>query len=495
MHGQQTFNKNYALGTNSLAFGLIETEEGYLVTCDVVDSIHTNFIIKLNKQGEIESLNEYSNSLSIEGHYYRTFRRHRDDLILDVSFSINEENKYENHLMWFSLDGELVEFTSEQSPYYYDDPTSVWDIPDAYRTFGLTTDDHYNIYTTAYLKHPWVKVSKYDKYGSEIWSRQFSSNFGADQPQIGSISYQDNLIYFGKLELSQNFENHNSIIILDSEDGSLVDSIPISENRPVQDIFIHSNSDIFLPMTYCDNGCYSSILAIDSTGTEKWQLTYGDGTFSVFDACYKIIPQKDGTFVSIGDFNAIATDNIELNGNWNNDVVLFKFNDQGEEIWNRKFRLIQSPEDDHVVADIIQTSDNGFAFCGYTANLDPESVSFELPFQRMWLVKTDPCGCLIPGCDPDCNAYPMAPISEDDYLILGPSPTTGPLNVYLKPLEDPNLELLVHDMTGRVIHSISQAQTDITYMMDLSNQAEGVYLVTLRSEEKVLQMEKVVVTR
>ncbi len=497
MYGQQTFNFRYPLTNAGVSHGLIQLEDGYLISGDLFDEIRNYSLIKLNSSGEIQWISEFSDSLDVRGRFLRTFQKTNNDLILDVAYSINEDDKHENHLLWFDYHGNLIRHTSEISPFYYDEPTSNWDVPDWYRTVGLIQDDDGFIYSASVLKYPWIKISKHDSLGQEIWTEFFRGDLSGNQAGIRAITLLENQLFFSKQELSTDNGDFNSLIVLNKADGEQVDSIPLPHRFEIKDIHVNSPSDIFLATTFCsESDCYSAVVAIDDEGEEKWRLTYGDGQpTSWTEAAYKILPQEDGNFVSIGDYHETVTENVEEEGYWNNYIVLFKFNDQGEEIWNRRYRLVESYDDRHEVADVIQTSDNGFAFCGIASDLDLENENFEAPAQQIWVVKTDPCGCLIPGCDPDCNAYPMAPVAEDDYLILGPSPTTGPLNVYLKPLEDPNLELLVHDMTGRVIHSISQAQTDITYMMDLSNQAEGVYLVTLRSEEKVLQMEKVVVTK
>ncbi|MCH2200011.1 MAG: T9SS type A sorting domain-containing protein [Flavobacteriales bacterium] len=497
MYGQQTFNLRYPLTNAGLAHGLVEVSDGYIVSADLFEDLRTYSLLKINESGELDSIHQYSDTLGLIGHFYRTIQETQNDQILDVVFSVDPNGLHTNHLVWFEKNGELAKFTSEISPFYYEEPTSAWDHPDWYRTIGLEQGEDGSIYTAASLRYPWIRISKYDSEGLEIWSKLFSGALAGVQADIRALTLHNNQIYFGKQEISTDDGDFNSLIVLDASTGNQVDSIPLPYKFEVKYIHVNSPSDIYLATTFCSQGdCYSAIVAVDDQGEEKWRLTYGDGyPLATIDACYKILPQEDGTFVGIGNYHEDVSDNIEEEGYWNRYIVLFKFNDQGEEIWSRRFHIVESFHDDHQVADVIQTSDRGFAFCGVANDEHEEGENFELPVQQIWVVKTDPCGCLIPGCDPDCNAYPMAPVAEDDYLILGPSPTTGPLNVYLKPFEDPNLELLVHDMTGRVIHSISQAQTDITYMMDLSNQAEGVYLVTLRSEEKVLQMEKVVVTK
>jgi len=102
---------------------------------------------------------------------------------------------------------------------------------------------------------------------------------------------------------------------------------------------------------------------LDKEGNLIWQKTYG-GKASDIGTC--VIEGKDGQYYVAGSSGSFSAAN--------RDAIIYKIDTSGAEIWKKNFNINNF---DHVT-QIIQTSDGGFALCGYSDFHGADLMSFSL---------------------------------------------------------------------------------------------------------------------
>ncbi len=125
----------------------------------------------------------------------------------------------------------------------------------------------------------------------------------------------------------------------------------------------YTNTDVWLVKT-------------DLRGVPQWNRTYGG---SGKDEVSAVIQTTDGGFALVGSTSSYGTG---LDDFW-----LVKTDPRGIVQWNRTYGGTACDE----ASSIIQTADGGFALAGYT-------VSNEVGFKDVWLVKTDASGMIQWNC-------------------------------------------------------------------------------------------------
>ena len=166
-----------------------------------------------------------------------------------------------------------------------------------------------------------------------------------------------------------------------------------------------------------------------------------------------------------------------------------------DDILERFYHFIESPFDKHRVYDLKATSDGGYIFCGDV--IDEDVATNGQIIQKGWLVKVDACGCLVPGCDPNC----VVGIEEFKDLRIqrfkvGPNPANQLLNIHLfasAHFHFSSLHFQLHDMQGRLIKEFFPPTDNTTYMMDVEQYESGVYVLSLVDEGVVVQTEQIVI--
>jgi hypothetical protein len=231
------------------------------------------------------------------------------------------------------------------------------------------------------------------------------------------------------------------------------------------------------------------IVKYDTDGNEEWarnDIIFADGptrscTFT------NGFQQPDGSYIICGSLRNTALGLADKG-------MLYKFDEQGNTIWSRFYSHYSGlpPGYPQQFKDVKQTSDGGFILTGVTEGIAPPNS------QRLWLLKLDSLGCLVPGChtvgveDFESNLQ--------DALQLGPNPASEHLQVRLALPEGYRLEgavqALLLDAQGKEVlrSTIGNTGLGLSGNMDVSGLPSGLYYLHLRDGEKWLAGGKVVLS-
>ncbi|MBC8045965.1 MAG: T9SS type A sorting domain-containing protein [Fimbriimonadaceae bacterium] len=115
------------------------------------------------------------------------------------------------------------------------------------------------------------------------------------------------------------------------------------------------------------------ILKIDNTGNIKWQKCIGGPDRDEAQSISKTI---DGGFIIAGFASDAGGDVTENFGNYDQWIV--KINAEGELLWERSFAKLSVQYTTDIAFDVVQTTDKGYAFCGYFGYDDNVKTNFSL---------------------------------------------------------------------------------------------------------------------
>lgn len=207
------------------------------------------------------------------------------------------------------------------------------------------------------------------------------------------------------------------------------------------------------------NGNSSSgvIRKIDAQGNIIWSKTHKHEN-NIYNELWDIVELTDGSLVSTG-----GTD-IGNNAGW-----LLKTDSAGNKLWSRMYN---KNDDTDLFYDLIATADGGFLMCGQARNDSNGS-------QDAWLLKVDSLGCTYPNCVTGIDEAGSKMVLVDIY----PNPASDILNIELQ--ENKEYDLTVSDLQGKVVYAsfLDYARSD-KYTVDVSGFANGVYLLTLETEDE-----------
>ena len=121
----------------------------------------------------------------------------------------------------------------------------------------------------------------------------------------------------------------------------------------------------------------------------------------------------------------------------------------------------------------------GQASCAFNVNDYYGKFNVSFPLLQQWL---GTCGETLPGLDPATVSVPE--LDEAAVIGLAPNPTTGAVLVTLPALGDGLAVLRVTDALGRVVAERNVARGTERLTLDLSGQADGLYLLDLQQNDR-----------
>jgi hypothetical protein len=176
--------------------------------------------------------------------------------------------------------------------------------------------------------------------------------------------------------------------------------------------------------------------------------------------------------------------------------MLFKFTPEGEELWRRFYRWYDGPfnGNEQIFNDVEPTSDGGFILTGSTERFVDTTYTYPA---KLWLVKLDSMGCLVPGCH--TVGIEEQALDLNEYLRIWPNPLPAGQALQFTfeppPTFTPNgpLRVVLLDATGRMVHEERLGSTYSTPNTINIQLATGLFYLHLTDGTRWLAGGKVVV--
>lgn len=237
------------------------------------------------------------------------------------------------------------------------------------------------------------------------------------------------------------------------------------------------------------------VVKLNSNFELDWSKEFGNYRIA-FDRAgmTKILAINDSEFVAVGNTYGKS----DFSG------CLIKFNNSGDKIWERYYVKVPHYEGEtnwasHELYDVEQTVDGGFVMVGQAVNYheNPE------PYGQMgWLVKTNPYGCIVPGCqfgdipadaEPKDTSIMNPPLPEEPITMLYPNPATESIFYYHHQDSFNFGTVYIYNSAGQRVHKWDIKVNDITYEIDISDFAAGQYILqVLDADGKLIEVERFV---
>ena len=245
----------------------------------------------------------------------------------------------------------------------------------------------------------------------------------------------------------------------------------------------------------------SHITKLDANFDVEWRLYVGK--FHGEDLSFRnILAINDSEFVAVGN-TVINYDTEQYEAGFYGWLV--KFNIDGELLWDRKYINVPHVSNvptyaKHVLYDVAITKDSGFVMVGQARKYNTNNLPG--PPQQGWLVKVDKHGCLVPNCQQYDNVdttttdttdtKPPIVIPEN---VLYPNPANTNLYYYHTQTDTSQHQTAyMYNLQGQLVQQFSLTNTNLTYIIDVTNFANGVYVFVIKNElGEMLRNDKVVV--
>lgn len=495
--GQETFSTRFALGPTTVACNVHVLDTGYVVSGRVSDTIPyfhlRTFVSGFTQNGELSWTKIYGDTLlQFTGRSDVNARLSENLFVIGCEGS---EGGIDNtRLVWFNHLGDTLMSKTYISPTYFpeDENSDDWN-----KATAMCSDSNGNIYFASVIVAEgssacWIQ--KTDPYGNQLWHEIIQ--FGDLNNTCYSLATDDFGIYGGGgfTDIEQLLYD-GRIFHFDSE-GQIQWEIPEGSietaSGHLEDILI--DGDRLVIASTIENlellGLRPTIFAVENE-LLVWQFEV-EIPFTSDQSFTNVIHSNDGNYIAGGLFHEVFEESDPDDGIDNYNAWLVKISPDGNYIWDRSFHFVESTDDEHSLIDMKLCPDGGVIFCG---EAEDWSENANLPKQQGWIVKVNACGCLVPGCDPDCvvNTNDQTPVEIQPFLV-GPNPMSQFLNVHVGSQDFRlNRQFQIHDLQGKLVDSFSARTGGTTYMYDVSELPTAFYVLSMIDEGHVVASQRVVI--
>jgi hypothetical protein len=214
---------------------------------------------------------------------------------------------------------------------------------------------------------------------------------------------------------------------------------------------------------------------LDNNGTVIWEKRYLKPKHFSYPG--NLYVDADGSIILSGK----TMISYPKNTGW-----LMKLSSTGDSLWYRQYGLMTGIDSEHMLYDVISTSDNGYIACGYIHPVLPDTGT-----QDVWVVKVDSLGCESPDfCWVGVKDFPVAPRPGE--LIIYPNPADEVFTItFQSPIQKEILQFV--DMMGCKTEEISISPGQTTMVISCTNWPPGLYLGQVLSEGRIISSCKVIV--
>ncbi|MFT6815123.1 MAG: hypothetical protein ACJAZ3_001022 [Sphingobacteriales bacterium] len=163
-------------------------------------------------------------------------------------------------------------------------------------------------------------------------------------------------------------------------------------------------------------------------------------------------------------------------------IVLTKYNENAEIIWQREIGRYDRHEQGFGLS---QTSDGGFLISGSISKFDENYFNTT---RNVLVIKVDECGCLVPGCDPNCELTTgtkptyFERIITDEFEAIYPNPVTDLATFRYNLLVNSEALIQIFDPLGKIVLE-REIKDKGELQINVSKFSSGIYHLNVTSSD------------
>jgi hypothetical protein len=496
-HAQSTFNQRFFYDYVSVASNVIELPEGFLISGVATDTtsgslVYRQFFRNIDFEGNLLTTQFFGND-SLQFISFEDINVWLSPEILLISTSSFINGVDHGSLFWLDQFGNVLSRNDYMSPSFVDEtPFNLWMKPS-----DICVTEGEEIYLAAQITGSEtgndVCVLKLDSIGEIIWEYIYATSASYD------LCYSIGTNAAGGVVLAvREFDVGSDPVVKIIEvngNGEEISQEELPLTTAINDFILVDESMVAATyrkepsIGHLTGHAYRATLS----GDLEWERNFG-GDINPEQQMQHVVNSQDGAYVFGGNHFEDYQQEPEINGTYNWYGWLVKVDDEGDILWERNYHYVTSQLDEHKMYDLKATSDGGYIFCGEATDHDYTNPEVELPIQQAWVVKVDGCGCLVPGCDPNCvvSVPEMTIDYENTQFLVGPNPASQYINIHVLSPHRTSRKITLHDPQGKELTSFPAPEGNTTYMLNIEDYPTGVYLLSLIENGKTVQTERVV---
>lgn len=312
------FEKKWNENENDYYNNMILTNDGgYLITGQILDDEDTiQFIKKYNTKGELDWKKTFGS--------YMTDQEFEDVITIDDgSFIVAgySDAKFDGLEYYGSNDAIIVKYDKDGNLKWI--TNSGTEYMDSFDKVLIMNDGNIIAFGEAFDNNELTFITKFDQNGNKIWEKNLWNQYLVGENNI-YITENDEIIAIGTMQ-----DNNSDVIIIKlDKDGNQLWERKYGGTTTREWFYSADITKDNQILIIGETDYKAFILKYDINGNLLYEKEWG-GNDS--DSLYYIKEVSDGGYIVLGGY--VSTDIEGLPNKGKRDMVLMKYNNQGEELW------------------------------------------------------------------------------------------------------------------------------------------------------------------
>ena len=491
LHGQIVYiNQRYNIVPyNTFDYGktILPQENNFIVHGETFNQFGQRTIVtmKIDSVGELEWIKTIGSDTEVRASGFPGSLKK----INDNYFCAANRRAYTTN--WVHDQGLLIKFDINFDTLWtkkYGENSVPYDTAYIFWNINMSTDNNIVISGTRapYGLDPKVLLIKTDTSGNKLWEHVYT-NLPGDVQGYSVISTTDGGYAIGAFQyyhVPPSNETGDPIVIKTDSLGNFewVKNLGGEFSDSHVMLALSTDGNILAYYTYAvlnnpgaDSYKSPQLTKLDNYGSIIWEKRYLKPKHNTYPGNLHI--DTDGSIIICGK----TMISYPKNTGW-----LMKVSSTGDSLWYRQYGLMSGIDSEHMLYDVIPTSDNGYIACGYVNPVLPDTGT-----QDVWVIKVDSMGCESPSyCWVGVKELPVGPRPGEIIVFPNPADEVFTIN-FQSPMQKGILQFV--DMMGRKVEEITISRGQISAAINCSNWPLGLYVGQLTSEGRVVARCKVVI--
>jgi hypothetical protein len=205
-----------------------------------------------------------------------------------------------------------------------------------------------------------------------------------------------------------------------------------------------------------------NVIKYTPNGNIIWSKFYDTLKLDLNVAKIQVLPNND--FIVMGLESDKGYDNYFYS-------FMFKFNANGDSLWKKKYFIKNNLADENTLLDNVLNADGGITACGWV------SSDTQVPYQQIWIVKTDSNGY---APDPQNVGIIDLPYLQlgDGRLKVYPNPATTQTTITY-PTAEKGIMLQLYNILGQLVYEEKLPKGSSQTALDTRAYKKGLYKVVV----------------